>query len=411
MTGLDEIRRGWRILLAATVGIGTGLTTFVYYTLGVFLAPLAKAFAWRDADIMLAVTIVLIGASALGPPIGLLVDRIGARRVALWSVAGAGFGWMGLSLITPSLPVYYAAFALLTLLGAGTLPLTWTRMVVAHFDKARGLALGICMVGTGLFGSGIKLLAFQVLDSMGWRLGFVAIGACLLAITWPIAWFFLPRDTPALPSAAAAPDAKPRLSQMLANRHVWIMAGAFLVLSLAISGVIPNLERFLTQSGFDRRSAVEIAAFYGLGIIAGRLVTGAMLDRFWAPAVVAVMLLPTAAALVALAYVHLSAPLASLLVFVLGTAAGVEYDALAFLISRYFGRLVYGATYGLIYIGFAIGAGLGPWLFTRLSQQAGAYPTLFVGSAALIGVACVLLLTLGAYPARDALTQSDPDLA
>jgi MFS family permease len=402
-TGLEELRRGWKVILAATVGIGTGLTTFVFYTTGVFVQPLSKAFGWADSQIMVAVTIVLLGGSALGPLIGMVTDRFGARRVALLSVIGAAVGWLGLSLTTGDLWMFQGQFLLLTLIGAGTLPVTWTRSVIVSFDKCRGMALGLCLVGTGLFGSGIKLLTYAVISAWGWRAGYAAIGCALLLITLPVTFFFLRDAVQPNPSDSTPNSSEFGLSlpEALRTRHFWLMTASFLLLSLSIAGIAPNLERFLTSSGFTIGQAVQIAAFYGIGIIAGRLFTGVLLDRFWAPAVVLLVLLPSCLTFVVMAGGVHSVLIATMMVFLVGTAAGVEYDALAFLIARYFGRKAYSAIYGSIYIGFAIGAGFGPLLFTRLAEILHGYGAILYGTAGIVLLGSLLLLPLGRYPQLD----------
>ena len=45
---------------------------------------------------------------------------------------------------------YYFVWALMSIIAAGTLPVTWTRVVNQWFDKARGIALGITLAGTGI---------------------------------------------------------------------------------------------------------------------------------------------------------------------------------------------------------------------------------------------------------------------
>ncbi|QGZ65637.1 MFS transporter [Paraburkholderia acidisoli] len=406
MAGWGEFKRGWRLILAATVGIGTGLTTMVFYTMGVFVPSLTKTFGWSDSQVMVAITIVLLGSSVVGPYVGALTDRIGARRVALGSVIGMGCAWALLALNTGSIAIFYATFTILTLCGAGTLPVTWTKSVIANFSERRGLALGICLIGTGLFGALIKLYAFYVMSAIGWRLAYVCIGAFVLCVTLPITFFFFREPRRALDTSAQAPGIAPEaglgLREALRTRAFWILSASFFLLSLAISGIAPNLERFLTTSGFDLATAVRIAAWYGIGIVVGRLITGFCLDRMWAPGVVFLLMIPTMITFIVLAGGVSSVPVAMLMVFLVGSASGVEYDALAYLVSRYFGMRAYSAVYGSIFIGFAFGAGFGPVTFSKTFALTHSYHTLLFATAAVVLVGSGMLLTLGRYPRFDA---------
>lgn len=84
----------------------------------------------------------------------------------------------------------------------------------------------------------------------------------------------------------------------------------------------------------------------------------------------------------------------------LGLAAGLEFDALAYLVARYFGRRNYGTIYGFIFSMLVIGGGIGPVAYGYAFDTLNSYSlALQVGSVVLLtGVG--LLLLLGAYPER-----------
>lgn len=402
--GASEFRTGWGIILAATTGIGTSLTTMASYSAGVFLPSLTKSFGWADSQVMITFMILFFGSSLLGPYVGTLADRVGPRKIVLFSVLGLGIGWMLLALTTRSILSFYAIFALVTVLGAGTLPVTWTKSVVVHFRQHRGIALGICLVGTGIFGSLIKQYAFHMLSLYGWRMAYVSLGVFLLVITLPIAFIFF--REPSVDAMAASTNeadhgaALPGLTMKQALRMpaFWLLSASFFLLSLALAGIAPNLERFWTRSGFSMSDAVSIASWYGIGIVIGRLITGWFLDRLWAPLVVFAMLLPCAVAFLLLAHGVSSFWFASLLVLIVGTSSGVEYDALAYLVSRYFGMRAYSAIYGGVFIGFAVGAGLGPFAFSKLLAMLNGYDAVLLINAAIVAAGAGVLLLLGAYP-------------
>lgn len=410
MSNSNEFRTGWGVVLAATIGIGTSLTTVASYSAGVFMPSLTRSFGWSDSQVMLTFMILFFGSSVLGPCIGMIADKIGPRRIVLGSVFGLGIGWMLLALSDGSITHYYLTYAVVTVLGAGTLPVTWTKSIVVHFKKHRGIALGICLVGTGIFGALIKLYAFHFLSLLGWRMAYVSLGAFLLVVTFPVAFIFfrepeIDQDGPLSSTATPQTGAKHNLEGMTLRRALktpafWLLTASFFLLSLALAGIAPNLERYWTHAGFSMPQAVQIASWYGVGIVVGRILTGWLLDRLWAPLVIFGMLLPCSIAFVALGHGVSSFWLASLLVLIIGASSGVEYDALAYLVSRYFGMLAYSAIYGCVFIGFAIGAGLGPFSFSKLLTVLGGYNAVLLINAGIIVVGGGVLLLLGAYPKR-----------
>jgi MFS family permease len=89
---------------------------------------------------------------------------------------------MALSLGNGSLTLYYATWLLVAFVGAGTLPITWTRAVNNGFHSGKGLALGLSLIGTGLFGYLIKPFAAWLIGAFGWRSAYVVIGALPLLV-------------------------------------------------------------------------------------------------------------------------------------------------------------------------------------------------------------------------------------
>ena len=70
---------------------------------------------------------------------------------------------------------------------------------------------------------------------------------------------------------------------------------------------------------------------------------------------------------------------------------------MAYLVSRYFGLLHYAAIYGALYGFFALGAGLGPWIYGVYFEADGNYDPILRISAVLFIAGALPLLLLGKY--------------
>ena len=184
-----EFRYGWGVVLAAALGIGLGMSPLPFYTIGVFAGPLSKEFGWQQGQIMAALPILTLGALVMAPLTGWIADRFGVRRVALTSVVLFSLCMMGFALGTGSLKLFYLNWLLVAFLGAGTLPITWTRAVNRWFHDRRGLALGFALVATGFFGANAKLFANWLIEAYGWRTAYIGVGLLPLVITLPVAWW------------------------------------------------------------------------------------------------------------------------------------------------------------------------------------------------------------------------------
>ncbi|MFM2044953.1 MAG: hypothetical protein RLY86_3529 [Pseudomonadota bacterium] len=400
-----EFKRGWPVVLAAAVGIGTGLSPIPFYTIGVFVGPLAQEFGWTVGQIMFALLIMTFGAVIMGPVIGALSDRFGVRKVALTSVVLFAGSLLLFAAGTGSIYLFWFNWGLMAVVGAGTLPITWTRAVNNWFNENRGLALGLSLLGTGLFGSFAKLYANYLIGEVGWRGAYVGLALLPLLLSLPIAWYCF-RETPGEGERGTA--AQQEAARMAARRgltlrqaakgyHFWILGLAFIPISFAVGGPIPNLEKLMASKGFDKDAAVQLASLIGPAVIAGRLIGGWLIDRLWAPGVSFVLLSSPAIALWLLTG-DVSWTMAAVCIAMIGFAAGVEYDVMAFLVSRYFGLRAYGAIYGSMYGFFALGAGFGPVLFGRSFDATGSYDSILLTSAGVLVVSAASLLLLGRYP-------------
>ena len=406
-TKASEFRRGWPVLTSAIFGIAFGLSPMPFYTMGIFAPILAREFHWTFAQIFAGLTCTSAAVIFASPVVGLTADRIGVRPVALTSVALFGLCFMGVGLSSGSLPLYYFTWVMIAVLGTGTLPITWTRAVNDCFESGKGLALGLSLLGTGLFGFLIKPLAAWFIAEFGWRGAYVAIGALPLLIALPIGLMFFrdpgrgSNDSANRAAAASRPRAVRTegltLRETLSEWRFWLLSSCFIAVAFAIGGLIPNMENMLRLSGFTHENIVFLTSLIGLSVIVGRVLGGWLMDRLWAPAVAAVILGAPAAGCLILAAPVVSDRGAMLSIFLIGLAAGAEYDLLAFMVARYFGMKSYSGIYGVLYSCYALGAGVGPVAFGASFDRTHSYSESLHIAMALFLVPSLLMLSLGPY--------------
>ncbi len=412
MSEYKEFKYGWPVVLSSALGIGIGMSPLPFYTIGVFVAPFMKEFGWRVDQIMLALLIFSVTALFTSPLIGYLTDKIGVRKMVLISVITFSFSFMAFSLNNGSSYLYWGLWVLLALFGSGTLPITWTKAVNGWFYKKRGLALGLSLLGTGFFGSFAKIYAAYFIENYNWQTAYIALAMLPLVITLPVAYFFfrstddpkvqdkvkrMKQDLPYLNDVAVTAQPGHSLGEAMRDYRFWILAFSFIPISLAIGGPIPNLETILGSKGFELTDAVYIASLIGVSVVIGRLVGGYLLDKLWAPGVSFVIFMIPILACYIFMQASLSFSMAMMAVCIIGVSAGVEYDLMAYLVSRYFGQKNYSAIYGTLYGFFAIGAGFGPYIYARSFTITGSYATIFFYAIFAFIIGAVPLLFLGKY--------------
>jgi len=410
MSAYNEFRIGWPVVVSSMLGIAFGMSPLPFYTIGVFAGPLAGEFGWGIDRVLSGLAVFTLAAMVASPLIGSLSDRLGVRRVALSSIFLFSLSFMAFALNNGSLPLYYTLWALLAFCGAGTLPMTFTRAISNWFHQKRGLALGVALIGTGVSGALTKLFAAYVMSEAGWRAAYVAVGALPLLIAFPVG-LLLFRDVDDDKSRDRAQRLRTMhaevsvsttryglsMRQALLDWRFWLLALVFVPLSFAIGGPIPNMETLLGAKGFSTGDAVFLASCLGYAVFVGRLLGGFLLDHFWAPLVACVLLMLPAISMFLMRADELSYTATLVAVLLLGMAAGMEYDLLAYLVSRYFGIRAYAGIYGALYAFFALGAGFGPAVFGRAFEATGSYNVALTWSMWAFVFCSLALLLLGPY--------------
>jgi MFS family permease len=115
----------------------------------------------------------------------------------------------------------------------------------------------------------------------------------------------------------------------------YALALGVVLVTLGISGVMINFKPILADAGIAPERAAWIAGAVGLSVVAGRLVTGFLVDRYWAPGVACVLLVLPAASCWILPPADLTVAMALTAGLLIGLATGAEGDLMPFLTVKY----------------------------------------------------------------------------
>lgn len=397
----SELRRGWRMIVAAMIGVACGASPVPYTSIGQLIGPVHEATGWSIGDIALAITLYGLAASAMSPWVGALADRHGVRRVALVSVLLFGLSFGALALTPQHIWAWWAAWFLAGLVGIGSGPLTWTRGIGLWFNQQRGLALGIALIGTSFTGVLVPQLAGRAIDAWGWRAVFPLLAALPLLVALPVVWAWFreprPEERPVGVFAAGRPVGF-TAAEALRQRTFWLLMVSILLIALAYGGIFVHLQQMLEVAGFERPLARNVVSTLAVAILVGRVATGWFLDRIWAPLVTLPILSLPAVACFLLAGEGLSLPAAYFCALAVGLAAGAETDLIAFLASRYFGMANYGRIYGILLLPFGVASAFSPAIYGWVRDSTGSYDLALFAAAGMFVVGALLPLALGRYP-------------
>jgi MFS family permease len=165
---------------------------------------------------------------------------------------------------------------------------------------------------------------------------------------------------------------------------------------MAANGLIIHVVPLLTDRGFTLAAAVNVMAIVGFALLAGRLISGYLLDKIFASYLIIAILLATMCGIAILGFgITGAGPFIG--AALVGLGVGAEHDVLAFLISRYFGTREIGAMHGLAFSFTLIATALGQSLMGWVYQLRHSYGLGFVLCELVIAIAIVLLACLGPY--------------
>jgi MFS family permease len=334
------------------------------------------------------------------PVIGALCDRFGARRIVLLSFVIEVGIVASFHNLDSWLPGYWLRYGALALLCMGTTQVAFSRIISSWFNRRLGLALGIALAGVGVGGYGWSLLVQHLIDLYGWRDTYLFVAGIIACVTLP-ALFLLLRDTPATTSGTAAlPGATVAgmtLRQAIGSPQYRLMALTFFLFGLSLQGAQLNLVPMLTSRGVSAQLAAHTQAIMLLTLIVGRVSSGFLLDRFFAPRVSQGFLLAPIAGIAALA-LGATGWAALLAAMGIGLAVGGESDVIAYLVRRYFGMREYSRIYGTFFSFFGAGASLGPFATSwGVAHSSGGYGTVLWYHVTALIVTVLLLFAFRPY--------------
>lgn len=398
----SEWRAGWPVVLASFGG--SALASTYAYTMGVMIAPIEAEFGWSRAQITSGFFIISLFSVTLSLFMGMVIDRIGPRRIAILGVLLYGGALALLSQATQSIYVWWGLWSLVALGILCVKPTVWVVAVSSLFVVSRGLALAVVLSATGFVSFLMPTVALLLLKAFDWRMTFIALGAggALLVLPLVLLFFTSPADRgrsdTAKQAAAVVPRAGMTLREGLLSRNFALLAAGGFMFSLASVALTLNMVPILTGSNLAVEAAAATAGAIGIAQIVGRLSGGYLLDRFNARVVAAIsVLLPIVTCTLLLAFPG-EGWAALVAVVMLGLATGAEMDAIAYLSARLFGlrnfAALFGAFFGIVTLGF----GLGPMLANAVYDSTGSYdPVLWMVMPIVVSVALLFLL-IGPYP-------------
>jgi sugar phosphate permease len=400
MTGTINSNRklfyGWRIVAAGFVLLflfaGAG-----FYSFSIFIKPLEDEFGWPRASIALTMSIYFIIGGCAGPLVGKLIQAFEEKRIMLVSAVGAGACYILVSL-TRSLGYFYAGYAFLALMSCGMGVLPISSLLAKWFDKRRGTATGLAMVGISAGGLILAPVMGKITVYMGWQFSYIFIGLLVWILAIPIVVFVIkghPSQLGLNPDGAAvninphgqnSPHTASEIltganhdwtvAEMIRSRAFWWIMISFFMAPLAQMGVLQHQVPIIVDKGMSQATAAAalglIAGIGGLGKVSfGRI--SEMLPFKWA---IVICFGLQAFAVFMLLYFQAPA-VVWIYVVIFGFAMGGLVVLMPLTVGHFFGLGGFGLILGCILMAQALGGALGTYSAGLIYDMFGDYQLAF----------------------------------
>ncbi len=397
---------GWWIVLIAAFGQCLGPPVAVF-SFAVFFKSLVHDFHASRAAISFAFTLHnVVGALCLTVT-GRLIDRFGARRIIVVSTALYGLVLLSAAGLGGSVWPFYVFYAVLGLADSGSSPVSFGVVISHWFNRRRGLALGLMMIGIGIGAVVVPVLAQKLIAMFGWRMAYAAFGGAVLLLPLPVIATLLVND-PAERGLLSDGACVQRLRQPSTEKQglswreiwhhptFWLMVCIFSLTGASVHAGVLHMSALLTDRGLSAERAAVASSVVGVSLIAGRVGSGYLLDHFFAPRIGMLFYGATTVGLAAL-WAGTKGDLALVAAFLVGLGMGAEVEIMAYLISRYFGLRAFGSAFGFVFGAFMLAGAMGTLLMGAGFDLFHSYNAPLAGFCIATALGVLLLIRLGPY--------------
>ncbi len=384
----------------------------------VYLVAYIEEFGWSRAETSIAYSVSQLVGGVSSPFVGVLVDRLGPRRLLL---LGSFLLVLGLiaSAFANALWQVTVLYGIVMTIGANCLGLVvFVPLLSRHFVRRRGMAIAIVQSANGIARGASAPLVQLAISTIGWRTTYLVQAVLMALVVLPLAALFRRADPPLReggrdqtpqpvaddassgPSAALPPGWS--LREAVQTPHFWLLFVVYLCTGLGSFFVSLHQLAFAADIGFDKLYAAQVLGIGSFLAVPGIVVTGILSD-YLGREISAILAYGVSIVGVVCALL-ITGPDQHLLLWLhacfFGLTWGARGPAITAKTADLFPGPQLGTILGVITIGSGLGAALGSWGAGWIFDISGSYRLAFMLSIAAYVCGVVAFWALRRPPLR-----------
>ncbi len=389
---MRKIFYGWWVVSGAFILL-LCTTGSRIYAFPVFFDAMLHDMGWSRAQTAGALSLGLLLSGSITPVIGMLIHKIGVRKIMLFGSLVACTGYILLSTVT-EIWQFYLFYGVIVAIGSACTSIVPNMTTVeGWFTQKKSTALGIASAGVGAGGAVMAPVAGTLIALYGWQTAFLYLAGITALVGIPVSFFIMRtpgeknysfikktqekviQDNP--PELAGA-----SLSQAMKTKPFWLIAAAAMLWAWSYSTGLIHQVAFAVDIGIDKLAAAGAVGLLSGFSIPARIMFGRLGDiiqkRY-------VFMMGTLLQMVAFIVLMRTTNIGMLYLYaaLIGFNLGAVTPILPGLIAEHFGRrhfgTIYGAAFFLQTLGMVIGPIFGGWIF----DTTGSYYSAFLTAASL----------------------------
>lgn len=369
------------------------------YAWSAFSSDLAAYMNWDYSKVTFAYSLQLMVLAVMGLVGGMLLQKLGARRLMITAGIMWGLGWI-LTGFANSILMLYLSFGILTGCASSFGYNPGTITAVSWFPDKKGFAAGMAVGVCGVASLIVAPLANFLLTKFNVMTAFRVIGGLFLVISLATTWYI---DNPPAgwkpkgyePSASAAVSEGKTWREMLRDPRCYLLWATLLCASVSGLMLIGHASKIGQEvAGTTSAQAAMLVGIMAVANFCGRLVLGSLSDVLGRYRIVVGTMIVAAADMVFLSRVssYIGFVIAIVVVSICFSGTLATFSALS---SDVFGAKYNGINYSIIFTGYGMAGVVGPHVATAIRSATGSFSGAFLFAAACSILAAVLCACVG----------------